>query len=145
MTTVISTSIHRYKIINDIEIEYGATPDRHISNILINCTSLSQDKIKDTGEGLAFDYTAPVRIEVFVRDTKTTGERKEPQQLVRLQKELIEFLNLNKHSLMDEGISHMTIRNVIMREIDKAEYGLNNWHKMEIIVELQYRLKWVSI
>ena len=144
MTTVTQTSTHRYKIINDITIEYGATPDRHTKDTLINCVQLP-NKVQDTGEGLAFDYTAPVRVEVFVRDSKASGERREAQQLIRLKKELVEFLNLNKHSMMEEGVSHLTIRNVTMREIDKAEYGLNNWHKLEIIVELQYRLKWVSI
>lgn len=145
MTTVVSYSIHRYQILNDIEIDYGAVgPDRTNKIMTLRCIPLEQE-IKDDGQGATFDYTAPVRIEVYCRDIKASGKRQEPQQLIRMEKKLMDFLNINKFALMDDGISHITVRNTRIREVDKSEYELSNWYLLEITVDLQYRLKAVAI
>ena len=141
MVDVIAKSRHIYTILNTQDIDWGAIgPDRTKKPITINCIPLDPE-IKDDGTGNVFDYSAPVRIEAYVRDNKARGERREPQQLVKLEKDILEFLMLNRFGLINEGISNITVQNSQIREVDKSEFDLSNWFKLTINVSLQYRLK----
>lgn len=141
MATVTATSTHIYAILNTQDIDFGAIgPDR--TNKIITCNTIPlEPEIKDDGTGNVFDYSAPVRIEVFVRDNKARPQRREPQQLVKLEKDITEFLMLNRFGLQNEGISHIMIKDSQIREVDESEYGLSNWWKLTINVLMQYRLQ----
>lgn len=141
MPTVTSTSTHIYTIFQDMDIDFGAIgPDR--TNKIITCRCIPLDpEIKDDGTGKVFDYSAPVRIEVYARDNKARPNRREPQQLIKLEKDILEFLMLNRFGLQNEGISHITVQNSQIREVDESEHGLSNWWKLTINVLMQYRLQ----
>ena len=144
LVTVTATSTHTYTILRDMDIDWGAGPDRTNKIITINCIS-QEPNIKDDGTGSVFDYSWPVTIEAFVRDTKARPNKREPQQLIKLEKDIIQFLTLNKFGLQEDGISHIVVRNSQIRAVDEEEMGLANWYKLTITVLLQYRLKYAVI
>jgi len=141
-TTVTATNTHSYTILNTQDIDWGAKgPDRTNKTIVIDCISLDPD-IKDDGTGNVFDYSYPVQIVVYARDNNARRKRREPQQIVKLEKDIIQFLSLNRFGLQSEGISHITIKDSQMRAVGTDEYGLSNWYKLTITTLLQYRLKY---
>lgn len=141
MVTVVSTSLQQYQILNPIDIEYGATPDRYTKGMLLRCVQIRPEDVEQDGQGVTFDYMAPVTIQVFVKDGAARAKRQEPQQLVKIEKKLIEFLNINKFSLIPDGISHMKVTRSSIIPIDENEYGESNWFRLDVNIELQYRLK----
>jgi hypothetical protein len=76
-----------------------------------------------------------------VRDNYAASQRREATKLVQMEKYIIELLATNKHSLQDEGISHIVVTGAISTEVDENDYGLNNWYVLRVNVLLVYRLR----
>jgi hypothetical protein len=141
MTDVISTSTQTYSIIKDMDIDWGGIPDRTNKTLTLRCITRPYE-IHNDQTGTVFDFQIPVVIEAYERDSAAVANRKEPQQLVKLEKQIMEFISLNKYGLQEDGISHMVVTGSQIRPVDEDEMGLANWFKLTMNVQMTYRLQY---
>lgn len=142
MADILVNSRHKYNIGGlPSDIKFGAIGPDRMGSITMRCVT-KPFEIKDDTTGNVFDIEVPVDIECYVRDNKAVGKRREPPQVIQIEKYLIDFIALNKFSLQNEGISHIIITGTQTRPVDKEEYDLANWYKLTINVLLVYRLRY---
>jgi hypothetical protein len=136
LANVIENSIHKYRIFTTLIV---GPIDR--SDIYVR-TVTREFEPKDDATGNVFDYEVPVTIEVYLRDNTAIAERREPLQLIEIEKFLIELFTTSKYDLQNDGISHIMIKSTMIRPVDQFMNKLGNWYKLDVDILVVYRLKY---
>jgi hypothetical protein len=126
------------------KIDFGATPSRTNKGITLRC-STPETRITEQGIGGAVnEFYERVIIEVAMRDPKAEGEYlgREPQELISIEKYLVDLIKTNRGALHDEGVQYMDVVNVEMfPEIEGSEENQQIWYHLNITVILCYWMR----
>lgn len=129
---------------NDIDV--GATPVRTNKRIAIKVRTIQKFEDNDIVIGGRFiEIKGIVAIDIYVRDIKAVAEAREPTDIIELEKYIVNFITTNKLAFQDEGISHVTIRNVttpiLMDEWPTKGKGDTVWFRETIFMDMYYWLR----
>lgn len=129
---------------NASKIDFGATPNRTKKGITLRCSSPVTEVEEEDITGLVFKFEQRVVIDVYVRDIKGEGKRlgREPDDLVAIEKYLVDFLAINRLALKDEGIQYMEVLNTqTLAEIPGGEENQQLWYHMIVTLVLHYWMR----
>lgn len=126
------------------KIDIGATPIRTTKGITLRCYT-PETRVTEQGIGGAVnEFYERVVIQVAVRDPKAEGESlgREPQELITIEKYLIELIKTNREALHDDGVQYMDVMSAeIFPTIVGGEESQQVWYVLNLTVKLCYWMR----
>lgn len=120
------------------DIDFGTDPARTTKSITMKITESTQVKDKNLG-GMVQKYTSTIEVHIFVRDITMRGIRTEPQDLIDLEKYVIEYIALNRLAFVSQGISNIQIL-AVDSSIDETYAKQGVWYHTVVTLEAHYYL-----
>lgn len=127
------------------EIDVGATPDRTIKPITLRTYTVFSNIVNaDIGSNF-FAFDVPVAIDVYVRDIKAMGERREPTKLVAIETYLRDFISTNRLGLRSKGINHMHVGTITYVEEPPDDEQDEVWYHLVVEVRMYFHMNRVPV
>jgi hypothetical protein len=118
------------------DIDFGTRPDRTTKSITMEVRERTDVEDENIGGSLQ-KYTSEVDVHIFVRDVKMRGNKREPQELIDLEKYVIEYIALNRLNFIDRGIQNILITGV-QSFIDTEYVKQGVWYHTIVTLEVRY-------
>lgn len=126
------------------KIDFGATPVRTTKGITLRCFT-PETRITEQGLGGAVnEFYERVIIQVSMRDPKAEGEYlgREPDELIAIEKFLIDLIKTNRNALHDEGVQYMDVISAeIFPSLEGGEENAQIWYNLNLTVKLCYWMR----
>jgi hypothetical protein len=125
-------------------IDFGGSPDRTTKIITLKTYTIFSNIVNADIGGSFFSFDVPVAIDIFVRDTKASAERREPQSLVAIETYLRDFISTNRLGLRSKGINNMMVSTTDYIEEKPDNEQDVVWYHLVVTVRIYYHMRRVD-
>lgn len=125
-------------------IDFGTTPVRTKKAITLKVSTPVTEVREQSLEGNTFKFTQQVVVDVYVRDAKAPGLRlgREPADLVKLEKYLVDYFAINRLAFRDQGVQYMEVVGTqTFPEIIGGEENRQVWYRLSVHCRAHYWLR----
>lgn len=128
------------------KIDFGANPSRTTKAITLRCNPPLTTAEEEDMSGNTTQFEERVLIDVAVRDIKAGGRRlgREPEDLVTIEKYLVDLLAINRLALRSQGIQYIDVLGTqTFSELEGGggEENQQLWFHVIITVRLHYWMR----